>query len=104
MTIRPIHPVIMGKINGIRYCGKRADYNFTTAIRSDLDGRCPYGYKVCGVESETHQFDVDNLICISERRSSSYNCPITRVSFGGGKLTFSKIPMNLPLTNFRLDE
>ena len=50
-TSEPIHPTLMGKINGERVCGKRAKYNFLTAERPIKEGdivKCPKNFVPCG--------------------------------------------------------
>ena len=49
--VKAIPPTIMGQVNGERVCGKRASYNFLTAVRPIQNGdtiRCPDGYTHCG--------------------------------------------------------
>ena len=50
---KPIHPIIMGQVDGERICGKRADYSWLTAVRPIKNEennlvRCPTGYFPCG--------------------------------------------------------
>ena len=52
---KPIHPIIMGQVEGERICGKRADYSWLTAVRlvktPERGIRCPDGYVHCGVHN-----------------------------------------------------
>ena len=57
-TSEPIHPILMGQINGERVCGKRADYSFLTAVRPIKEGdivKCPEGHVPCGNLDDTDE-------------------------------------------------
>lgn len=67
------HPVMMGQVNGKRFCGKSAGATFMTAQRPSLaTGEC---------KSETdqvcHEGSPDNQICMP--KNDTERCPVTGV-------------------------
>ena len=102
----------MTQIGGHRACGKRADFNFRTAIRPNAaTGACPNGHKACVTSGILEMPNVQHIICIGEEEDLESACPITQLTFSSesqdivellNSLTFSKEATNLPLTNFKL--
>jgi hypothetical protein len=72
-------PAVLGQINGVRVCGKRAGSNYLETPHAIDDGVCPTGYKSCHETSSppTKQ----NTWCIREEFDLQAQCPITNIKF-----------------------
>ena len=114
----------------LRFCGKRAGYNFINTVRPKLNGQsgtliyeCPTGFVACSTETSA-----ENTICVE--KSKTADCPLTFARFfdaavatanysdsayisfdvkssayGMYKFVTSKSKGdNLPLTSFKLEE
>ena len=74
-TLQAHPPVVMGKFRGKRICGKETGASFIEAVRPDLTGACPEGYRACNPGS-----DPDNISCLPLENKSLHAfqkaCPI----------------------------
>ena len=106
-TREAINPIIRSKVNGQKFCGRRAGPNFLKVERpkKSPNGQwsCPAGTEPCGDPEAFSRGLQENVICTRNQAT----CPITSIdltadeSAGTLTLTTSKTPNSLPLLSFK---
>ena len=66
----------LNQFGKLRICGKNNGDQFLNAVRPDLDGTCPSGYKPCSKKTGP-----EATICHKESKPQNETCPITDIKF-----------------------
>ena len=81
-------PVVMNRILGVRYCGKRGSESLADMQRPIQYGdnqtaeyRCPEGFKPCNPEFFLQPGGADYVVCKSIKNFDPLDCPITSIKF-----------------------
>lgn len=85
-------PIVMNRILGVRYCGKRGSESLTDMQRPIRNGddqtaeyRCPEGFKACNPEFFLQPGGANYVVCKRVYKSVSnfdpLDCPITSIKF-----------------------
>ena len=66
---------------GLRFCGRRASWDFSTSVRpqpTNTTGqyKCPTNYEPC-----SNATTAENTICVASNADKNMTCPITDIAF-----------------------
>ena len=73
--------VSQDKFFGLRFCGKRASWDFSTSVRpqpTNTTGqyKCPANYEPCSSATTA-----ENTICVATNADKNTTCPVTDIAF-----------------------